>query len=180
MIYLATHDAKGNIFFYVYFTSWFSGDRMLKSDMVDFNPHLGGSLFQLPPGEFALAVGREESLSIWPRGRGGLRGHGAQLTPLAEPAEGNNVRVEMWGGNLHADDIWRSKEGRDVVSTQRITEAHQEKNYFFWSYLSHFVSQSAEFLTPLVELNHTIWNIFSKENKKDKQTREKNGSYTES
>lgn len=92
-------------FLVIYITSGFPGDRLLQGDVVHTDPHFGASLFQFAAGQLALAEGREEALGVGPRGGLGLGGHGAQLAALAEPAEGDDVWVEMGSLGRQADDI---------------------------------------------------------------------------
>lgn len=108
-------------------TSGLAADRLFKGDMVDADPHFGASLLQLAAGQFALAGGREEALGIRSRGGQGLGGHGTQFTPLAEPAEGDDIWVEMGGLDCQGDDIWR-REIRKALS--RI------KKFFFFFLLN--------------------------------------------
>lgn len=72
---------------------------------MDADPHSGASLFQFRAGQFALTGGGEKALAIGSGAGGGLRSHRAQLPPLTEPAESDDVRVEMGRSHRHADDL---------------------------------------------------------------------------
>ena len=74
------------------------------------HPHLGVPSFQLAAGQAALTGGGEEAVGVGPwRGRG-LRGHGAQLAALAEPAERDDVRVEVGRVHRQGDGVWEEGE----------------------------------------------------------------------
>lgn len=128
--------------------------------MVNADPHFCASLFKFTPGQLTLTEGRKEALGVGPGGGGGLGGHRAQLTPLAEPAEGDDIRMKMRRADSHADDIWKT-EFSDVA------HAHNQKRSFFSvlnrgesSYQSHFGSLPAEFQTPLEELKGKIYKVW--------------------
>lgn len=100
---------KHNYILCIFFlTSGLTGDWLLQGDVVNTDPHFRASLFQFTPGKFTLAEGWKEAFRIGSGGGWGLGGHGAQVTPLAKPAEGNDVRMKIWCPNSHADDIWKT------------------------------------------------------------------------
>ena len=74
------------------------------------HPHLGVPPLQLAAGQAALAGGGEEALGVRARGRRGLRRHRTQLAALAEPAEGDDVRVEVGRVHRQGDGVWEEEE----------------------------------------------------------------------
>lgn len=129
--------------------------------MVNADPHFRASLFKFAPGQLTLTEGRKEALGVGSGGGGGLGGHRAQLTPLTEPAEGDDIRMKMRCADSHADDIWKTE--RSVMLYMYTT-----RSIFFFlnvlnrgesSYQSHFGSLPAEFQTPLEELKGKIYKV---------------------
>lgn len=96
-------------FRYAFLTSGLSSDWLLQGDVVNADPHFCASLFKFSPGQLTLTEGRKEALRVGPGGGGGLGGHRAQLTPLTEPAEGDDIRMKTRCADSHADDIWKTE-----------------------------------------------------------------------
>lgn len=130
-------------------TSCFTGDWLLQGNVVNTDPHFCASLFQFTPKQFTLAIGRKKTFRIRARRGWGLRGNRTQLSPLTEPTECNDIRMEICCPYSHADEIWNSKSF--ITEVYRIRKQvwyiFVNCNIFMSSNLSHFVIQPVEFLT---------------------------------